>query len=53
MGFMFCDLRYMFLSNNPSSGDMNLSCSNYAPGAKMGPPPGGRLFYIGKYMYIR
>ena len=29
---------YMFLSNNPSSGDINssnLSCSNYAPGTKM------------------
>ena len=36
-----CFMIYMFLSNNPSSGDINssnLSCSNYAPGAKNGPP---------------
>ena len=29
--------------------DLNQACTNYAPGAKNGPIPGGHIFYIGIY----
>ena len=47
-----CFMIYMFLCNYPSSRDINssnLSCSNYAPGAKNCPALCGHMFYTGLY----
>ena len=40
---------YMFLSNNPSSGDLNssnLPCSNNAPGVKNGTATGSHILHM-------
>ena len=49
---VLCFVIYMFLSNNPMSGDINslkLTCSNYISGAKKA-SPGGHMFYKKTYI---